>query len=59
MPTPSPQDKKGPKRDRQVQALRIYLREIGEFPLLTLEEEKKLARRLAKGDEEARKDVRR
>lgn len=43
--------------DRQVQALKIYLREIGEFPLLTLEEEKKLAARLAGGDEVARKDL--
>ncbi len=48
---------KGKIRDRQVQALRIYLREIGEFPLLTREEEKALAARLEKGDEEARKDL--
>ena len=46
---------KGKIRDRQVQALRIYLREIGEFPLLTREEEKALAARLERGDEEARK----
>ncbi len=57
MPTPSSQDKPGRPRDRQVQALRIYLREIGEFPLLTREEEKNLAQRLDLGDEEARKDL--
>lgn len=48
---------KGIIRDRQVQALRIYLREIGEFPLLTREEEKDLADRLDRGDGEARKDL--
>lgn len=55
--TPSSDKTKGKIRDRQVQALRIYLREIGEFPLLTREEEKALAARLEKGDEEARKDL--
>ncbi len=55
--TPSSDKTKGIIRDRQVQALRIYLREIGEFPLLTREEEKALAARLEKGDEEARKDL--
>ncbi len=56
----SPLSAKGNKgiiRDRQVQALRIYLREIGEFPLLTREEEKALADRLDRGDQEARKDL--
>ncbi len=48
---------KGKIRDREVQALGIYLREIGEFPLLTREEERALAARLEKGDEEARKDL--
>ncbi len=51
------QDQKGKILDRQIQALKIYLREIGEFPLLTLEEEKKLAARLTEGDEEARKEL--
>jgi RNA polymerase primary sigma factor len=32
----------------------LYLREIGEYPLITVEEEVKLARRIKRGDKEAR-----
>ena len=32
----------------------LYLRQIAEYPLLTVKEEVKLARRIKRGDEEAR-----
>jgi len=32
----------------------LYLREIGEYPLITVQEEIKLARRIKRGDKEAR-----
>ena len=34
--------------------LQLYLRQIGEYPLLTIEDEVKLARRIKRGDKEAR-----
>ena len=37
--------------------VRMYLREIGKVPLLTLEEEQEVARRIAEGDESAVKDM--
>lgn len=37
--------------------VRMYLREIGKVPLLTLEEEQAVARRIAEGDESAVKDM--
>lgn len=38
-------------------SVQMYLREIGRIPLLTGDEEKDLARRIEKGDEEARKKL--
>lgn len=35
--------------------VKMYLREIGNIPMLTAEEEKKIAQRIADGDEEAKK----
>jgi RNA polymerase primary sigma factor len=40
--------------DRVKDDIEAYLKEISQFPLLTSDEEKDLARRIAKGDEEAR-----
>jgi RNA polymerase primary sigma factor len=37
--------------------VQMYLKEIGKTPFLTAEEEKELARRIEKGDEEARKKL--
>ncbi len=44
-------------KSAQAQPIRIYLREIGEIDLLTRPEEIELAKRVAKGDEEARKQL--
>ena len=47
-------DRSAPGNDGQLDATRLYLREIGAANLLTAEEEISLARRIREGDEEAR-----
>ena len=47
-------DSSSPGNDGQLDATRLYLREIGAANLLTAEEEISLARRIREGDEEAR-----
>ncbi|MCI0505565.1 MAG: RNA polymerase sigma factor RpoS [Gammaproteobacteria bacterium] len=46
---------RGEVSDRDLDATRLYLSEIGFSPLLTAEEEVYFARQIAKGDDEARK----
>jgi len=46
---------RGEVSERDLDATRLYLSEIGFSPLLTAEEEVYFARRIAKGDEDARK----
>jgi len=41
----------------KIDPLQMYLREIGQIPFVTPEEEKELAKRIEKGDEEARRKL--
>jgi RNA polymerase primary sigma factor len=43
--------------EARIDPVQMYLREIGEIPFVTAEEEKELAKRIEKGDEEARKKL--
>ncbi len=47
-------DLKGGKEENAHDSIQIYLREIGQYPLIGGEEEKELAQRIAEGDEEAK-----
>lgn len=42
------------KRDSQYDSIQMYLKEIGRHPLINADKEKELARRIEKGDEEAK-----
>ncbi len=43
--------------EEEIDAVQMYLREIGQYPSLTAEEEKELAKRIEKGDKEAKKKL--
>ncbi|MCB9805952.1 sigma-70 family RNA polymerase sigma factor [Candidatus Nomurabacteria bacterium] len=45
----------GAKSGAQYDSIQIYLKEIGQYPLIQAAEEKELAKRIEKGDEEAKK----
>lgn len=62
--TETPGTLKKKRRDESVgldqlsqDSVQMYLREIGRIPLINADEEKELARRIEKGDEEARKKL--
>ncbi len=53
----STKDKKKKIEPRYVDAVQMYLKEIGRYDFLTAEEEKELARKIEKGDKEAKKKL--
>jgi RNA polymerase primary sigma factor len=58
---PPPEDDKTPKLDLSVEpsldSLRLYLREIGKVPLLTADQEVSLAKRIERGDMDAKQHM--
>ena len=60
-PTPTLEEKEAPKLDLSVEpsldSLRLYLREIGKVPLLTADQEVSLAKRIERGDMDAKQHM--
>jgi RNA polymerase primary sigma factor len=64
-PVPEPVEEEAPEREEKASAadrstsdpLRLYVRQIGDGPLLTREEERELARRKDAGDEDAKRKL--
>jgi len=54
-----PESKKKRKvvKSRKIDPVQMYLKELGSYPLITPEKEKELAKRIEKGDEEAKKEL--
>jgi len=54
-----PKERRVPERisELRLDPVQMYLKEIGKVPFVTAEEEKELAKRIEKGDEEARKKL--
>jgi RNA polymerase primary sigma factor len=48
------EEEKVPKGEAQLDPVQMYLKEIGNLPFVSAEEEKELAKRIEKGDEEAK-----
>jgi len=53
-PDPGPQRSRIRGRDSSYDSIQMYLREIGQYPLLNASEERALAKRVMEGDEEAK-----
>lgn len=46
-----------PRSDEKIDPIQMYLKEIGQIPFINAEEEKELAKRIEKGDQEAKKKL--